>query len=1425
MKSYIVKLIQTYMDIISLNEDMSNNFDESIRQKQDELNQNQDQNSNQDNDKSDTDNDSDDILTNDYQNHLGMQSELDKIHKGQTFSKEELLQTNTPIIYAFITKYAPNAIKIGYTVQGAEQRVKQWQKYYSDAKLIGWWTATQLDNAMHKVFFMDFNVHARTRSYGYSNLKDPANKFDFDEFKRLAKEDGIENIHVSSEFFMKYKDMKIKDTSSELNEKIITDIITEIKNDIKEGKNVGKLYDLETHQETTHHEYGAADTYENTPLQQDAINKAIDAMKRGCTDLLLSAVMRFGKTHCCYEIIKEAPDIKYVLVTSAKADVRAAWKDDINHEDFLDNFVFIELPSDGSLTISKKNQKGVYEEIKKENPNKIKQYIDEGKTVIVFATLQDLAGKKGFDANVIKDKHKFLYNDEYPLDMIIIDETHYGSHSNVYGTAVGLAKNKYEANSTELKEAKKEAEDVDRISKAVDEIKHKYTLQCSGTPYYILASGEFSEIYKNKEIISNVGFSDMIDARDKWVDEHINDDNFDESKSPYFGIPNMIKFGMNLTKECRKVLSKNKDINTSLSFLFKNSNDKFENESAVTELMESIFGANNHKMPGFLDQKRIKEGEIFKHIIMVLPHIDDCHVLKKLLIDKNIIDDDPESDEYRKIIVATERRTAKDKDARKLDPEATDSTSLNQALWNLENKGKRSLTITVNRFLTGVSVPLWDAMFYMKDTASPQEYDQAIFRLCTRNVGNATYTDENGVEQKQKICRKANVYLIDFKVDRMYNMMVNSAVSQCGADKDKKHNIEEVKELINKSIEQTPTYVDSVYDTNGKHILNGIHQITADDLLKQYVKYNRERSIEDSIDLKQFNSFLDNLDNMKYIQRWSEGLLNQTKLQQKEGSDELPVDDKGFDSAVDKAQEKSGNISKADKKDKAELETMKKKFTTMLKSVLYSCICMNNIPEDIMNYIELVCSDSECEQIAKDFKIDVDELSDIISRMNDAEIMQINMLIYQLKCLLDDNKLKPIQRVSNAISKLGQLDKNEVVTGSDLVNKMLDKLGDRDMSGKSILEVNSKYGEFLIQIYERYGKEVANNVKVVASSDMTKNFIRKVLNILELDEQNLIELEDYNGNGIYDIKDFVEAPNEKILKYNNMKKWDVILANPPFNLGEKMLAKWFDLADTICTVQPSTWLLGKKKTKSICSHLDSGEFTADIESINGNEFFDTGGIGGVMAIQYFDKNPTKHNDCLITFDNKQYTKTDDISLTSNDELLNEFKSIVEPLYINDNFDLHLKLTNKILPNDGTNKYLEKRPNKNWNVIQIPRIRGSKDKQNPAQYTFFTKEMGYKIQKYTEFDDGTPKLYIVVNNIDITNYCFSYFARTCLMFLKTSITLGKGELKYVPWFDFSEPIFSKSPSEIDDYLFAKYNISDEIRKHIENILPSYKTLGL
>ena len=1419
MKSYIVKLIQDYLDILKLNEDMNTDIvDSSVIDVQD---------TSIASDEGTDDTIDDNIYDKDSKNHLdNNQSELDKIHRGEKFSKEELLQTNTPIIYAFITKYAPNAIKIGYTVQGAEQRVQQWRKYYKDAKLIGWWTAIQLDNAMHKVFFMDFNVHQRTRQYGYSNLKDESNKIDLDEFKRLAKEDGIEDIHVSSEFFMKYKNMKIKDPSSELNEKVITDIIKEIKDDISKGKNVGTLYDLETHQEQTHHEYGACDTYENTPLQQDAINKAIQAMNDGKNDLLLSAVMRFGKTHCCYEIIKESKDIKYVLVTSAKADVKAAWKDDINHKDFLDDFVFVEFDQKGgSLIISKKGQSGKYSEDKKQNPNMIKQYIDEGKTVIVFATLQDLAGNKGFDVNTIKEKHKFLYNDEYPFDMIIIDETHYGSHSDVYGMAIGLANNEYKKISKDYKEAKNEAEELKRFNNAVREIKHKYTLQCSGTPYYILANGEFSEIYKNKKIISNVGFSDMIDARNKWVDEHPNED---ESKSPYFGIPNLVKFGMNLTKECRNALKNNTDISTSLSYLFKNENNKFINEDAIVELMESIFGSNNHEMPSFLDQERIKNGEIFKHIIMVLPHIDDCHILRKLLIEKNIIDEND-----RKIIVATERRTAKTKGAQKLDSEAKDSTTLNQALWKLENENKKSLTITVNRFLTGVSVPLWDAMFYMKDTASPQEYDQAIFRLCTRNVGNAKYTDENGVQHEQKICRKSNVYLIDFKIDRMYNMMVKSAVAQASYNaNDKVSTINQVKDIINRNIHDMPTYADSVYDSKGKYIMNGgMHEITADDLLKQYVQYNRERSIEDSINLKDFNSFLNNTDNLQYLNRWDEGLLNQTKLTQKEGEDELD-----FDNAIQKKLNKSSKSDKGQKGSKKEnqvIETMKKKFTTMLKAVLYSCICMDKVPEDIENYIKLVRSDYDCEQIAKDFKIDIDELHDIISHMYNNEKMQINMLIYQLKSLLDDQSISPMQRVQNAVSKLGKLDKSEVITPESLTSKMVKKLSKEDIqNADSILLVNEKICEFLIQLYKDYGIDICKKCRIVASSQLTINFIKKILKTLGLNQSIILDIGDLDGNGSYDVKDFLQMKNEDILKMNNEKKFDIILSNAPYDNGlhEKFEAKYFDICDgQICWVSPLSFLLGKKQNKRITEQIN--RYIANIEQINGNEYFDAN-IGGNMGITYINmNNDTHHNRRYILFDGKKYDKCEKISTYSNDPLLMKFKSIVENIINkNGNIDEHI-----LAAENAKNVQYKKQKYNNY-VTKMDLFSGSGSESNVGRsfYTLFSNNsiLKNRVNLYTTLLDNQKdkfKLYIPFKNYitsyNFYNYMQTYFCRICLYFSKTNLHLDRGELKYIPWFDFTNNLFNNSIEDIDINLFKKYNISQDIVNHILEILPNYYNLDL
>ena len=86
------------------------------------------------------------------------------------------------------------------------------------------------------------------------------------------------------------------------------------------------------------------------------------------------------------------------------------------------------------------------------------------------------------------------------------------------------------------------------------------------------------------------------------------------------------------------------------------------------------------------------------------------------------------------------------------------------------------------------------------------------------------------------------------------------------------------------------------------------------------------------------------------------------------------------------------------------------------------------------------------------------------------------------------------------------------------------------------------------------------------------------------------------------------------------------------------------------------------------------------------------------------------------------------------------------------------------------------------------------------------------------------MYIPFDNkqeiINFINYTQTIFCMGCLYLKKNSLNLYADETSLIPWFNFNDSIFSKSPDEIDDYLFTKYNISNEIRKHIEKLLPDY-----
>lgn len=300
-------------------------------------------------------------------------------------------------------------------------------------------------------------------------------------------------------------------------------------------------------------------------------------------------------------------------------------------------------------------------------------------------------------------------------------------------------------------------------------------------------------------------------------------------------------------------------------------------------------------------------------------------------------------------------------------------------------------------------------------------------------------------------------------------------------------------------------------------------------------------------------------------------------------------------------------------------------------------------------------------------------------------------------------------------------------------------------------------------------------------------------------------------------------------------KFDIILANPPFNIGEKMLTKWFDIANEICTVQPSTWLLGKKQKKDIVKNVDAWEKT-EIEGIQGSEHFDAA-ISGTIAIQHFIKGVenNSHYDKQerITFDGKFYKECGEITNFSNDELLVEFENIVKPLYLKDNLRKHITG----VPGSHYTSIYEYHPNPYWYVLKMMQIRGNKDKKTGKPkndfYTLITNNKSAEKNNKGLYKDliinaKEPLLYYyhfyTKTELDnFINYLKTYFVRGLLYMFKNSVDITITPIVNIPWFDFSDPIFSKSPTEIDNALFKKYNISDKIRKHIEEILPDYYSI--
>ena len=131
----------------------------------------------------------------------------------------------------------------------------------------------------------------------------------------------------------------------------------------------------------------------------------------------------------------------------------------------------------------------------------------------------------------------------------------------------------------------------------------------------------------------------------------------------------------------------------------------------------------------------------------------------------------------------------------------------------------------------------------------------------------------------------------------------------------------------------------------------------------------------------------------------------------------------------------------------------------------------------------------------------------------------------RMSILAQDTSEEGYEKFSKALKGLGRLGKNEVVTPSEIVEKMIDKLSKDDYEkADSILIVNDKQAEFLMGIYKKFGKKITEKCKVVPSSEIGKYLCKKMAKSIGIKniENSILNIKDIDGNGYYDVNDFFE---------------------------------------------------------------------------------------------------------------------------------------------------------------------------------------------------------------------------------------------------------------------------------------------------------------
>ena len=1280
-----------------------------------------------------------------------------------------------PHIYAFRTNTVPDYLKIGDTYRPVEVRLNEWRHYFKDLEKL-----YEHEARIDERYFRDFEIHK------FVEMEKHRSRITREKFPNLP--------YFSNEFF----------------ENAIPDDIDEALDDITDSatKNDGRylFYSMQDGRIREDFHY----TRDEEPLvprpnQQDAIDRFQTAIKNKRTHLLMYAVMRFGKSFtamCCAQQM----NAKLVLVVSAKADVKSEWQKTVEKFKNFEEYQFVaseQLKRDYNLLT---------------NAQKLHQKL------VVCLTLQDLSSAE------IKERHKELF--EKQIDLLIVDETHFGARAEHYGSVLTKA-----SDDKILKQEKKHNDDtVDNLIEQTRKLNSKVQLHLSGTPYRILMGSEFTD----EDIISYCQFTDIIEASQKWDEENL--DTKEEWENPYFGFPQMVRFAFNLNASAIKKLEELKQSGISTAFrelfspqsLKKDEGGKhlvFKHEQEVLDFLQVIDGSKEDaNVMGFLDNERIKNGDLCHHVVMVLPYRASCDAMESLIKNHKDLFKNLSQYEILNITGINDERIYRN------------LAVVKKKIADCEDKNKKTLTLTVQRMLTGSTVPEWDTMLYLKETASPQEYDQAVFRL--QNPYTKIYQTETGEIAKRNM--KPQTLLVDFDPDRMFFLQeLRAHIYDINTDANGNRNL---LERIEKELKVSPV----IWLNKDK-----LQEVTPNDILNFIRQYSSERSVlDEAMDIPVDRSLLD-------IEALREEIMRQQPIGSRGGLKMKPTQEEGEDDIdlgdVDTSPTDDDGDSTTGNKKKDEDDSYEKRLATLYSRILFFAFLTKERVMSLQDILGVIDSNQNHKRIANHLSISKVTLKLLFKHLNPNVLRELDYKIQNINDLANDESKTPIERVESAMKKFGRWSESEVVTPNDLARKMLSQIP-RERIGKDakFLDIASKEGEFASAIIQEFGDTYKDKIYSIPTSSIAYEFTRRVYEALEMPVENIKT--EYNS---YDLK----GPRaEEII--NELKKMGITVAvgNPPYQdeggsggtNDAPIYQEFCNVAKTLHTefstmVIPSKWFTGGRE------HL-LGAFRKDMltcgEISKMSAYTDAGDVFPNVEIKggicHFLRDALHKGKCDYSIKRGSIESRAMRDLNENDVLIREpqLSRIVSKVlkqskldgcdfvehYISSDTPFGIptnptssKKASFVVKDEYSEEFNTKLFYLNGSVRKVGYIRKSdvrKNKQDiDAIKVFVPKAYGasenfpHQILGIPEYGGGNSVcsqtyLYIKFGTeteaINFIGYLKTRFFRLLVSSMKITQDAMSGVYHFVPMQDFSHPW-------TDDDLYKKYDLSPDEVKYIDSMI--------